>query len=143
MFKVACETVIRAKPETIFGLISDVQRYAEWNPFNVKGKGTVEEGNTITITAQLGKRRLDVNHKILVKRPNERLIWCDLGWFTALAYGERARYLDARADGVHYRVELVITGPLAWFVKYQMHHALQSGMQAETDALKRVAEARG
>jgi hypothetical protein len=143
MFKVACETLIRARPETVYGLLADVARYSEWNPWNIRGEGTAAPGQVITITAKLGKREMKVNHRILVMEPNQRFVWCDLGWFTMLAYGERARYLSRNGDGVHYRVELTITGPLAWLVKWQMLRALETGMQAETDALKRVAEARG
>jgi hypothetical protein len=70
-------------------------------------------------------------------------VWCDLGWFTKLAYGERGRYIRRQGDAVHYRVELNITGPLAWLVKWQMEPTLKQGIEAETLALKQRAEARG
>jgi hypothetical protein len=143
MFKLACETVIRAKPETVYGILSDLPRYAEWNPFNIRGAGVAAPGNTVRITARLGKREMTVSHKILVMERNAAFVWCDLGWFTKFAYGERARYLHDEGGSVRYRVELSITGPLAWLVKWQMAPLLQGGMQAETDALKKRAEAHG
>jgi hypothetical protein len=143
MFKLAAKTLIRAQPATVYGIISDIASYADWNPWNVRGEGTAEEGKTIAITAKLGKRQLTVHHRILVAKPNETFIWCDLGWFTRLAYGERARYLEPHRDGVNYRVELTISGPLAWFVRWQMQRDLETGLRAEMEALKRRAELRG
>ena len=143
MFKLAVETVIRAAPATVYDILADLPRYGEWNPFNIRGVGTPAPGNTVRITARLGRREMTVSHKILVMEPGAAFVWGDLGWFTHFAYGERARYIHHDNGVVRYRVELCITGPLAWLVKWQMAPTLQRGMQAETDALKVRAEARG
>ena len=144
MFKLACETVIRAAPTTVYDILADLPRYGEWNPFNIRGVGVAAPGKTVRITARLGKREMTVSHKILVMEPGAAFVWGDLGWFTKFAYGERARYIERGEDGVvRYRVELSITGPLAWLVKWQMSPLLLGGIQAETDALKLRAEARG
>jgi polyketide cyclase/dehydrase/lipid transport protein len=143
MLKLACETRIRATPETVFGIITDIRRYAEWNPWNVRGEGEPVPGATIGITALVGKREMKVKHKILELRPFDRFVWCDVGFASHLFYSERARYLQRDGDGVHYRVELTTTGPLAWLVEWQMARSLHASMAAEMEALKQRAEARG
>ena len=143
MLKLACETRIAAAPETVFAIITDVGRYDEWNPWNVRGEGTAVAGATIGITALVGKREMQVKHKILELRPCERFVWCDVGLATHFYYSERARSLHRDGDGVRYRVELTTTGPLAWLVKLSMGRSLHASMLAEMEALKRRAEARG
>jgi hypothetical protein len=143
MFKVAYETAIRACPEVVYDILTDFGNYARWNPWNVRADaGRVAEGQTVSVTVKMGRCQMTVKHKILAMKPNVELVWCDLGWFTRFAYGERACYLQPVGQTVKYRVELMVTGPLAWLAKRRFGRAIQRGVQAETDALKRLAETR-
>jgi uncharacterized protein YndB with AHSA1/START domain len=135
------ELAIDAPPETVFRAITDWRRYAEWNPWIREAAGGTDEGDVVRIAIQLGARMTRVRHRILTHRPNVEFRWCDVGWFTALAYGERARHLEPLATGgTAYRVELRITGPAARLVEKMYGRSLADGMRAETAALKRRAE---
>ena len=47
MFKVIYETAIRAKAETVYDVITDVENYSKWNPWNVRSEGgPAVEGET-------------------------------------------------------------------------------------------------
>lgn len=49
---------------------------------------------------------MTVRHKVITMQPNEHFAWCDMGWFTRFAYGERSRYIrDACNAQVNCRVE--------------------------------------
>ena len=136
------ETItIDAPPATVFEVITDLDRYAQWNPWIVDARGDAVEGGVLEATSRLGARRLKVRHRILTRRGDAEFRWCDLGWFTALAYGERARFLEPTRRGTAYRVELTITG-IAWrLVKSMYGPDLAVGLAAETAALKERAEA--
>jgi hypothetical protein len=139
--KLEQEILIDAPAGTIFDVITDLPRYAEWNPWIVRAAGTPSEGATIKVKSLLGKRSIAVEHRILRSRRDSEFCWCDLGWFTRLAYGERARWLEPRAGGkVSYRVELSITGPLARVVQAWLGRDLAIHLEAETKALKQRAE---
>jgi hypothetical protein len=142
MLRLVEETTIRARPDDVFRVMTDFDRYAEWNPWIVKARGTAKEGEIVTIRIKLGGRSpMRVRHRILTIVPGAELRWCDLGWFTAIAYGERTRRVEPLADGgVTYRAELTIRG-IGWRLVRALHgRALAEGMKAETDALKRRAE---
>lgn len=143
MFELVNEAHIHAPPDFVYDLIADVDRYAEWNPWNLRASGgPAAAGRMVTMLVKLGRWTLTVKHEVLESRQGERLAWRDLGWFTRLASGVRTRDLQAAPEGTHYRVVLVITGPLAWLVRRQLGKHLDAGMRAETDAVKRTAEAR-
>jgi hypothetical protein len=138
------ETItIAAPPSAVFGVMTDLDRYHEWNPWIVRASGAVAPGNVVQVTSRLGARRMDVRHRILAFKPDRELRWCDLGWFTALAYGERARFLQPASKGTIYRVELTVTGIATRLVKSMFGIDLAVGLAAETAALKERAEGLG
>jgi uncharacterized protein YndB with AHSA1/START domain len=142
VFEIVHETDIRASAETIFGILHDMARYPEWNPWHERGEGRLAAGEVVRFTARVGRRALVVDHRILDVTPAEMLRWCDLGWFTRLAYGETTHRLERRGDHVRHRVQLRITGPLAWLVRRTVGRGIARGIAAEVDALKARAEAR-
>jgi uncharacterized protein YndB with AHSA1/START domain len=144
MLRIIRETDIFAGAETVFDIISDIAQYPQWNPWNVRGEGTVAPGAVVRITARFGSRQLVVDHRILDFEPHRVFRWGDLGWFTRLAYGETVHQLEPRGDHVRHRVELRITGPLSWLVALlPLKPLIERGLSAETLALKARAEARG
>jgi uncharacterized protein YndB with AHSA1/START domain len=143
MFRIDCETFIRATPERVYQILTDLPKYDQWNPFNTRvDGGPAVEGGKLTVTVKMGKREMKVRHQILTMKPHHKFAWRDLGWFTLFAYGERARTIEPDGEGARYRVELVVTGPFAWLAKMQFGKHIEAGMKSETDALKRLAETR-
>lgn len=137
MFKLVEEMAIAAAPERVFDVITDFNAYAYWNPWVVRAEGRAVEDGEVVVRVKLGARFMNVHHRVLTVRPGVEFRWCDKGWFTALAYGQRARFLEARAGGTHYRVELTVSGIMAGFVGKTMGRALREGLVAETMALKK------
>jgi hypothetical protein len=142
MLKLVEETTIRAQPDAVFRVMTDFDRYAEWNPWIREARGAAKEGEVVAVKVKLGKTTTSVEHRILTSVPGVELRWCDMGWFTKIAYGERARFLQPLPGGkVAYRVELTITG-IGWrLVRALYGRALAAGMKEETVALKQRAEA--
>ncbi len=143
MFVITSETLIQADAESVYHLITDLENYAVWNPWVIEAHGQPAVGGAlIPVTVKLGAKTMQVKHKILEMQPGRRFVWCDTGWFTAVACGQRARTLKPVGDAVHYRVELSVRGPLAWLARRLHGNALKAGLQAETAALKKLAEAK-
>ncbi len=141
MLKIVEDIEIHAKPERIFEIMTDFESYASWNPWVTEAHGaSAGEGDELWVIADLGRFRQKVRHRILVHRPNVEFRWCDVGWFTALAYGQRARFVEPTENGVRYRVELTVSGVGASLVELILGKALRKGLKAETDALKARAE---
>lgn len=137
MFVLISETEIEASPRAVYDVIVDLESYQYWNPFNtVEVLGPVEEQQLVTIFSNLGSKKMTVKHRILEMQPGVKFKWCDVGFFTYFAYGERTRFLTKTEKGTHYRVELKITGILSWLAKMQFGNVISSGMDEETEALK-------
>ena len=140
MPRYTAEIQIDTPPGAVFGVMVDLARYAEWNPWLVSARGEVRTGAVVDVTARMGRREMQVAHEILEVEPDRALRWCDLGWFTRIAYGERARVLEEHAGGTRYRCELSVTGVGAALVGPLYGRALADGLAAETRALKARAE---
>ena len=134
------EIQIDAPPGAVFAVMVDLARYEEWNPWIVRGRGEVRAGAVVDVTARMGWRDLAVKHRVLRVEPDRELRWCDLGWFTRVAYGERGRLLEPHAGGTRYRCELSVTGIGAALVRGMYGRALAEGLEAETQALKARVE---
>src|SRR5262245_33035796 len=129
MLKLIEEVSIEAPPGVVLDVIADVGSYERWNPWIIRAAGNAIEGNEIKVVSRLGNRHIKVRHRIL-RRSGREFRWCDLGWFTRLAYGERARFVDPTADGgAAYRVELTITGIGSRLVKAMLGSALADGLR--------------
>lgn len=145
MYKICAETRIAATAKTVYGIIADLPNYEKWNPWNLSCEGSegsvVKEGAIFTVNVQLNGKRMIVQHKILKMQPYEKFVWCDLGWFTRFAYGERSRTIrDAGNGQVDCCVELSISGPLSW-VAYRLYgESIRKGMAMELEGLKKYAE---
>jgi hypothetical protein len=142
MMKLSEELTIDSSPDVVFDVMTDFASYGAWNPWIVEASGTPREGEIVRVAVKLGKRTTRVDHRVLTNRRTNEFRWCDVGWFTVCAYGERARFLEpAPSGGVRYRVELTIKGPLTSLVRVLYGDALATGLKAETLALKERAEA--
>lgn len=137
MFIIVSELEIEAEPLAVYNVIADLVSYKEWNPFNTANvEGPVAEGDTFSVNSNLGDRKMTVTHRMLEMKPGRKFKWCDTGFFTHFAYGERTRYLIETEHGTNYRCELKISGILSWIVNRQFSRQMQSSMDAEAEALK-------
>jgi hypothetical protein len=141
MLTIQEQTIINASSDTVFNVITELETYKEWNPCIVEASGIPEEGQLVQVKVKMGAKIIAAQHRILVSKPNLEFRWCDVGWFTRLAYGERARFIKPLANGgVEYRVELTVTGLFWWFAKLVYGKSMETGLKAETNALKELAE---
>jgi len=141
MFLLTSELVIDTPATTVFEIITDFDGYQRWNPWIIRAAGGSKEGDLVRVTSLVGGKPMKVRHRVLSHRPGREFRWCDLGWFTVFAFGQRARFLEPVTGGrVAYRCELKITGVASWLVEQQLRSSLQGGLDAETAALKERAE---
>lgn len=131
---------IQAPPDKVFAVITDFSRYCHWNPWIVSARGECRVGADVVVMARLGGQDSEYHHRILAIEAPTLFHWCDEGWFTRLAYGDRKRTLVANGTGTDYTVTLRVTGVMSWLVKLLYGRHLEKGMTLETEALKHVVE---
>lgn len=143
------EREIQASAEQVHAILADISHYKEWNPWVIDASGSTVAGEYLQVTANMNvgkpnktKPRTQVfQHKMLVNESPNIFHWCDVGWFTVFADGNRKRTLKVIDENrCYYRVELQVTGFAAGLAKLFFGGFMQRGMQAESDALLEYAE---
>jgi len=134
------EAVIAGSVDRIWDTIVDLPRYSEWNPWVVKAEGKIEPGAAVTVDVILNGQKMRAEHTVEAVDPKTHFCWRDAGWNALFVSAHRCRTLTPRPDGtVLYQVDLEL-GRLAGVANALEGTALQSGMNAETAALKTRVE---
>ncbi|HEY9036046.1 MAG TPA: SRPBCC domain-containing protein [Pseudomonadales bacterium] len=135
------ERTVAASAETVWDIIADLPRYAEWNPWIYHAEGDIRKNSAVTVSAQFGKQGGTYQHRMIAAERPSLFHWCDVGWFTVFADGERIRNITP-IDETHclYRVELRVTGMAAALADRFYGDFMRGGLKAESNALKQRAE---
>lgn len=134
---------INAPDHQVYDVIADLSQYPRWNPWLVHAEGTTTAGGSVSVSMHMAGAQRTFNHKMIAAEKPHLFHWCDVGWFTVFAFGERKRTIIARS--VHectYTVELRVSGIGAPLTKLLLGNFLQHGLRQESDALKNFVESR-
>jgi hypothetical protein len=136
----AAATTIRARPETIWALLTDASGYPRWNSTVVKIDGQIAADGTITVYAKTAPGRA-FPLKITEFVPMRRMVWSGgmpLGLFT----GTRTFVLTLTASGdVDFAMDETYRGVVAPLIVRSIPD-LQPAFDTFAADLKRCAEAR-
>lgn len=66
---------IRATPEKVWAIFTDVGSYPSWNPFIRRFEGTLAPGERIAITLRLGRRMVNLRPTLTVVDEPRELRW--------------------------------------------------------------------
>jgi hypothetical protein len=68
--------VIEAPRPAIWSLLTDVERYGEWNPYVIRGSGDVSEGADVSLTLRpKGGDAVTRSAEVLVLHPRRKFEW--------------------------------------------------------------------
>jgi hypothetical protein len=135
------ERLINASAQEVYDAIIDFPVYVSWNPWIHFAKKNSD--GTVTVKTRINGKEKVFKHKILAEDPAKQFHWCDLGWFTKLAFGQRVRTLEARDEGsCLYRCELRVEGIAEGLADKTHGTFMREGMEREADALKEYLESR-
>jgi hypothetical protein len=145
MIDLSVETDIRAPAEQIWRTLTDLPRFAEWNPFIRSAGGTPAVGAKLTLRVKPSLRLpLVFRPVVLVCDDNRELRW--RGWFIArwIGSGEHRFTLKPGGDGtVRFVQQEVFTGIVPLLLGRLIAREARRGFEAMNAALKaRVERAR-
>jgi hypothetical protein len=134
------DVVIQARPERVWGILSDLDRYGDWNPFFVQAKGKLAPGEVLHLVMQpVGKGEKAFAPKVLEVEPGKHLAWRGRLGIPKLFDGEHHLRLEVVDAG---RVRLIqeehFSGILVPFVGFEPYRL---GWLRMNEAIKRRAEA--
>lgn len=134
------QRIINAPAQKVFNAIVDYSSYSLWNPWIHFAEENLD--GTVTVKTTINGKEKTFQHKIVECSPPNTFHWCDMGWFTKLAFGERLRKIEALSEHqCRYVCELRVTG-LAKKLADKTHGCfMREGLSKEADSLKAYVEA--
>lgn len=92
---------IDAEPAAVWAVLTDLDRFAEWNPFMVRAGGRVAPGERLEVHLQpVGAGRgMTFRPRVLVAEPGRELRWLGRLGFGGLFDGEHYFVLQERSGG--------------------------------------------
>ena len=98
--EIRTEIIIQATPEKVWTILTDFEKYPQWNPFITSVKGQVEQGNTIQIRIEPPNGNgMTFKPTVLTKNENRELRWLGKFLFSGLFDGEHKFELAENGDG--------------------------------------------
>jgi hypothetical protein len=137
--EVRTEIEINAGPERVWKILSDFERYEQWNPFINSIIGQVKEGSKIEIHIETpaGKKR---KYEPVVTRvdPGRELRWVGKSW---VLNGEHIFTIEQLQEGrVRFVQREVFDGLLTGFFGKSLDTDIKQGFEGMNMALKERAE---
>jgi hypothetical protein len=142
MRKVHTQIDIDAPIRKVWDLISDLNNYADWNPFVVMGKGPVREGERVTVRAQPEGARATTFHPVITALvPERELRWLGHLILPGLVDGEHIHILEPLGENrTRYIHDDEFSGLLVPVVWPWLETATYKGFEKMNVALKKRAE---
>ena len=136
------EITIEAAPEEVWSVLTDLDRYQEWNPFLVSAEGDVAVGQRLVNRLQPpGGRAQTFRPTITVVEPNRAFEWLGRLGLPGIFDGRHRFDLEPTDDGgtrlvhqEHFR------GLLVPFMRRMLDGSTREGFELMNEALKSTVE---
>lgn len=142
MRKVHTQIDINAPAQKVWEIITDLDHYADWNPFVIMGKGPIQLGEKITVRAQPDGTPGKTFHPVISRFvPEKEFRW--LGYFLVpgLVNGEHIHILESAGENrTRYIHDDEFSGLLVPLVWSRLDAITRKGFEKMNTALKKQAE---
>ena len=142
MKELFAETEIRASAEHVWKLLTDFDRFPEWNPFLRRASGRLEKGGKLKVFLQpSGSRGITLKPTVIRFDPGRELRWLGHLFVPGLFDGEHAFVIEPLgADRVRFVQREVFTGILVPLFAHTLDTGTRRGFLEMNQALKLRAE---
>ena len=135
---------VDAPAEKVWEVLTDFDRWAEWNPSIPSIEGEPRVGSTVAMTLAMPERpSAKVKAKLTQVEPGRRLVWDGNIGTDRLFAGHREFLIDPQSDGtVHFTHVEEVSGLLFPLFRAVMGEAIRRHHEGLNDAVKERAEER-
>ncbi len=128
---------IKASPEIVWGLITDAEKFTNWDPDVTRIEGQIVHNQKVTVYTKVSPdRAFPVTVAEFV--PNQKMVWAS-GMPLGMFKGQRTFTLTQQGDTTRYHVREEFTGWLLPIIGRTIPD-LSEAFQRHADALKATAE---
>ena len=140
-YKLFTEIEIKAPPEAVWKILTNLDNYKDWNPFIVSSKGKVKVGE------KLVNRIAPPNGKAMTFKPivtvvdeNKAFEWLGRAGITGIFDGRHRFELKKTKNGTHFTHSEAFSGLLVGLAKKSLNTKTLKGFEEMNIALKTHAE---
>lgn len=135
------EIDIRATPETVWGILIDLDRYGEWNPFITSATGRPEVGQRLTNRLEPpGGRAMTFKPVVTALEHSETLEWLGRLGVPGAFDGRHRFELQPTGTGTRFTQSEKFSGLLVRLLRSSLDEHTRAGFEAMNQALKTRAE---
>ena len=135
------EIVINASAEKVWGILTDFEKFAEWNPFIVKVEGKPEVNTHLRAELKNGKGVSVFKPNVLVADKNKAFEWLGSLPIPGMFNGHHYFRIEALGNSqVKFMHGEEFSGLLAGLIMSQIGEQTRAGFIAMNKALKERAE---
>ncbi|RQO30655.1 SRPBCC domain-containing protein [Taibaiella sp. KBW10] len=138
---ISTKITIKTRPERIWEILTDLDRYSKWNPFIRSIQGILNPGQHIKVhILPPDSKGMHFRPKITAVVPNQLLSWLGTLWLGGLFDGaHRFELTDNRDGSTTFVHSETFKGILVPFLKGQLKQT-EKGFELMNQALKERAE---
>jgi len=142
MKSIETEITIAATPERVWSVLTDLAKYADWNPFIRQASGEVRAGSRMQLSIHPpGGRAMTFRPTVREASPGRELRWLGHLGIPGLFDGEHVFTLEAAGvGGTRLRQSEEFRGALVHVLPRSVFERTRRGFEAMNQALKAVVE---
>jgi hypothetical protein len=135
------EIEIETTPERVWAVLTDLDRFGEWNPFMTEARGTVSKGNRLRVRlSPPGGRGVTMKPRVTVAAPGRMFEWLGHAGFPGVFDGRHRFELRPTATGTTFVQHETFSGVLAPLFMRMLARRTAAGFVLMNEALKARAE---
>lgn len=140
--EIKTEILINATPQKVWAILTNFEKYPDWNPFIKSIKGEVKTGNNITVRIEPpGASGMTFKPKVLTWETHKEFKWLGRLLFTGFFDGEHKFELIDNRNGTTTLIQSeIFKGILVPLFKKQLDNNTRKGFEEMNKKLKELAE---
>lgn len=139
--RLVAEVSIAAAPDIVWGLLTDLESFAGWNPFMIEASGRVVVGSGLKVRMQQPQgSAMTFNPTVTEVREPERFEWLGSLMVAGLFDGRHRFELEPTPAGTHLVQSEEFTGLLVPLLWRSLDSKTRAGFEAMNEGLKTRAE---
>lgn len=141
MKELRTEIEIQATPEKVWQVLTELDKYPEWNPFIYQAVGKARVGEKVDITVRSGSKEMTLHCTVVIAEPNQELCWKYHVALPFLFNGEHSFIIEKiENDSVRFIDREIFKGLLVATQAKNIDTQSRQGFEAMDKALKARAE---
>jgi hypothetical protein len=138
------EIEIQATAEEVWDILTDFEKYADWNPLFYSAKGKAKVGERVRVSTRTASSEMDFDCAVVTVEPNRELAWRFHVFLAFLFRGEHSFRIEPVSErSIRFVDRESFEGLLVPFRAKYLETDVKAAMIEMGEALKERAETHG